>query len=221
MGPTSWRSGRNDATLGSPVRPGPPGETAAAEAVTAMTGTEDNEVLAWQPAALSVPDGQTRASVLEELFRVEYHGLIRLAYVIVGERTAAEDAVMEAFCALHRNWSRVRDRSAPQAYLRAAVVLGCRSHVRRLVRERRRPPVWEVGRPDPSGEDALAQQARDTVLRAIRELPHRQREVVVCRYYLDLTETQTAELLSISVGSVKRHHHRAKQALADRLEVRP
>jgi RNA polymerase sigma factor (sigma-70 family) len=65
---------------------------------------------------------------------------------------------------------------------------------------------------------------RDEALRlvaAIRSLPLRQREAVVCRYYLDLTEAQTAALLEIGVGSVKRHAHRALAKLHDQMEVAP
>ena len=54
---------------------------------------------------------------------------------------------------------------------------------------------------------------------AVRALPTRQREVIVARYYLGLTETQTAELLHVGLGSVKRHAHRALAALQRGVEV--
>lgn len=189
------------------------------EAVTVMAEAVDHREVSWHPAPLSVEQDRGRSEVLEGVFRAEYQGLLRLAVVIVGDRPAAEDVVMEAFCALHRNWGRVRDREAPLGYLRSAIILASRSHLRRLARERRRPRVWDVGRPDPSGDDALGRRTREAVLGAVRALPTRQREVIVCRYYLDLSEPQTADLLQISVGAVKRHAHRARGALADRLEV--
>lgn len=53
----------------------------------------------------------------------------------------------------------------------------------------------------------------------VRELPRRQREVVTCRYYLQLSERETADLLEIGVGSVKRHAHRGLATLQSRLEA--
>ncbi|MFW5470150.1 RNA polymerase sigma factor [Knoellia sp. CPCC 206435] len=77
-----------------------------------------------------------------------------------------------------------------------------------------------VSRP---GADAEALAHEDSLLIAeqVRGLPQRQREVIVCRYSLDLTERQTAELLEVSIGSVKKHASRALAALHDRMEVAP
>jgi RNA polymerase sigma factor (sigma-70 family) len=114
---------------------------------------------------------------------------------------------------LHRNWLGLRDRSAAGAYLRSAVVRGCRSRQRRLVRARAAAPRLTL-LPSENVEDQavdLDQAAR--VAAAVRALPTRQREVVVARYYLGFTETQTAQLLDVTLGSVKRHGHRALASL--------
>ena len=126
---------------------------------------------------------------------------------------------MEAFCSLHLHWSKMRQSSAPLPYLRSAVIFGSRSVVRQLVRDRRRPVVSDVGRPDPSSEDAIAGDEAGTLAGAVRTLPTRQREVIVCRYYLELSEAETAHLLGLSLGSVKRHAHRARETLSTRLEA--
>lgn len=186
------------------------------KAVTALAGVEERNVLPFTTAPLI--EGRPRDEVVEQLFTEEYAGLLRLAYCIVGDRCAAEDVVMEAFCSLYRRWSTMRRQSAPLPYLRSAVILGSRSVIRQLVRERRRRTVSEIGRPDPSSETAIRDDQADTLAQAVRALPARQREVIVCRYYLDLSEAETAHLLGMTTGSVKRHAHRAREALSARLE---
>lgn len=161
----------------------------------------------------------SRDEVIEELFRSQYAGLLRLAYCIVGDRCCAEDVVMDAFCSLHGHWTTMRRSSAPLPYLRSAVILGSRTVIRQLVRERRRPTLSAVGRLDPSSEDAISSGEAHTLAVAVRTLPERQREVIICRYYLELSEAETATLLGLSVGSVKRHAHRAREALSSRLEA--
>ena len=186
------------------------------KAVTAMAGVEERNVLPFTTAPLI--EGRPRDEVVEQLFTEEYAGLLRLAYCIVGDRCAAEDVVMEAFCSLYRRWSTMSRQSAPLPYLRSAVILGSRSVIRQLVRERRRRTVSEIGRPDPSSETAIRDDQADTLAQAVRALPARQREVIVCRYYLDLSEAETTHLLGMTTGSVKRHAHRAREALSARLE---
>ena len=153
------------------------------------------------------------------LFRTHASGLIRLAYCLLGDREAAEDAVQEAFLSLYRNWDGLRDHGSSHAYLRAAVLNRSRTGQGQLVRARRiRGRLASVDWPAPSSESRMIQ--RDDARRlaaAIRALPTRQREVVVCRYYLELTEAETAAMLDIGLGSVKRHAHRGLARLQDRL----
>ncbi|GAA4123478.1 hypothetical protein GCM10022415_28660 [Knoellia locipacati] len=164
-----------------------------------------------------------REEALTVLFRTHCADLTRLGYALTGDRGAAEEAVQDAFVSLHRHWRTLRDRSAIHAYLRAAVVNRCRSvHRDRARRVRATEPL----RPElvalPGAEDeALAHEASRRIVEQVRHLPQRQREVIVCRYYLDLTERQTADLLQISVGSVKKHASRALAALHDRMGVAP
>lgn len=157
------------------------------------------------------------------LFRAHCADLVRLGFALTGDRGAAEEAVQDAFFSLHRHWRSLRDRSAMHAYLRAAVVNRCRSVHRTRAR---RVSVVEPLRPESvtrPGVDAetLAHEASVLIAAQVRGLPQRQREVIVCRYYLDLTERQTADLLQVSVGSVKKHASRALVALRDRMEVAP
>ena len=155
------------------------------------------------------------------LFRAHCADLVRLGYALTGDRGAAEEAAQDAFVSLHRNWGIVRDRSAMHAYLRAAVVNRCRSvHRSRARRVRATEPLRPelVSRPGVDVE-TLAHEDSRRIAAQVRGLPQRQREVIVCRFYLDLTERQTADLLEVSVGSVKKHASRALAALHDRMEV--
>jgi RNA polymerase sigma-70 factor (sigma-E family) len=163
-------------------------------------------------------DSRSREEVVESLFREHYEGLLRLAYCMLGDRCSAEDVVMDAFCSLHLHYTGLRDRSRPLAYLRSAVLNGSRSRIRSLVRERNRPGWADPPPTDSSSASVIAHEEAHRLAEAVRGLPHRQREVVVCRYYLELSEAETAALLGMSAGSVKRHGHRARAALASRME---
>ena len=153
------------------------------------------------------------------LFRTHCAALVRLGVVLLGDRAEAEEVVQDAFVSLHHHWDRLRDTSAAGAYLRSAVVRGCRSRQRRLIRARAIAPRLAAV---PSGtveDDAVTMDEAARVAAAVRALPTRQREVVVARYYLGLTEAQTAQLLDVGLGSVKRHGHRALAALQRGIEV--
>lgn len=155
---------------------------------------------------------------LSLLFTRNYLPLVRLAACLTGERDSAEDVVQDAFVSLQRHRSTLRDPTAAEAYLRSAVINGSRSQVRRLVRERSRRRPASV--PEASSEElAVENDAHARVFHAVQRLPTRQREVVVCRYYLELSEAETARLLEISTGSVKRHAHRAVKAIQLQVEV--
>lgn len=162
-----------------------------------------------------------REDVVPAVFRQYGADLVRLAYCLTGDRGAAEEAVQDAFVSLYRNWDRLRDRSALLPYLRAAVVNRCRSAHRGRARVLRTasPLTPELVVLPGADTAALANDDARRLADRVRALPQRQREVVVCRYYLDLTERQTAELLEITVGSVKKHASRALARLHSQLEV--
>src|ERR687898_2006353 len=85
-----------------------------------------------------------RSQLVDVMFRRHYAGLLRLAFVMVGDRGAAEDAVQDAFVALHRNVSKLRDPEAAEAYLRSAVLNRCRSWIRRQATQRAARPLLLV-----------------------------------------------------------------------------
>jgi len=176
-----------------------------------------------EPSAGSWRDGGTesaRAERFEVLFRRHYAALLRLGVVMLGSREPAEDVVQDAFVALHRRWKSLRDPEAAEAYLRSAVLNGCRSWVRRQVTQRAPRPLLP-GREHPASpeEVAVGRAETESLVTAMRTLAVRQREVLACRYVLELSVAETAELLQISDGSVKAHTHRGLQALQQRIEV--
>lgn len=160
----------------------------------------------------------TADEVVTTLYASHWSAMVRLAALLTGDRSAAEDVAADAFVALHRNWRGVRDPEAAPGYLRRSVVNGSRSRlrhrgvVRRLVPE----PPPDV---DSAEVGALATLRQAELLHAVRGLPRRQREVVVLRYWADLSEVDIAETLGISAGAVKSHAHRALATLRTRPEV--
>lgn len=165
-------------------------------------------------------NGAGRASTdaaIVELYGAHYRPLVRLAVLLVHDIATAEEVVQDSFVALHSGLHRLRDAEKALAYLRAAVVNRSRSVLRhRVVVDRNAPKAA----PDmPSAEHgALALIERSAVVAALRSLPVRQREVVVLRFYADLSESQIALAMGITRGAVKSHTSRAMAALRSVLE---
>jgi RNA polymerase sigma-70 factor (sigma-E family) len=171
----------------------------------------------------SADDASARAwsadDAVTALYLSQYRPLVRLATLLTRDLGLAEEIVQDCFVALHQRWRRLRDPEAGTAYLRRCVVNGSRSALRRRgVAERFALRTGER-EPAPSAESlALAAGTHADVLAAVRTLPARQREALVLRYYLDLSEMQTAEVMGVSTGAVKSHTARALAALRRVLE---
>jgi len=144
--------------------------------------------------------------------------LVRLAVLLVDDQATAEDVVHDVFARLQRGW-RLQDPDKALAYLQRAVVNTSRSVLRR-----RRTVRSHVVPHDPpvSGPEALVVLAEEhrEVLAALQQLPNRQREVLVLRYWSDLSEAQISQTLGISTGTVKSTASRALDALERILEER-
>lgn len=151
------------------------------------------------------------------LHREHYRDLVRLAGLLLHDRGASEEVVQEAFIRLQTGWRRLRDPDRAAAWLRSAVLNGARSRLRHHdVQRRHQPPP---PRSAPSAEEtALAGDDHDRMVAALAQLPTRQREAVVLRYYLDLSEAQMADAMGVSAGSVKTHLHRGLATLHTLLE---
>lgn len=163
--------------------------------------------------AVDGPAPSTAAPLtLEDLYRQHRMRLVRLAILLVDEPATAEDVVQEAFAGLHRNWGGLRDAQAAVGYLRTAVVNGSRSVLRRRKTARDyTPPHTANAR---SAESlAMLTAEHQAVVNALSKLPPRQREVLVLRYYGDLSEAEIADATGISKGTVKSTASRALDAL--------
>lgn len=158
---------------------------------------------------------------IDALFAVLYtrhrDELVRLSAFLMADSSTAEDVVQEAYISCFRARHRLRDPDVALAYLRRAVVNTARSAVRRrLVAIRHAPRAMPDG--DSAETAAYAIWERDAVVKALKALAPRQREAVVLRYYGDLTEAETAQLMRCSVGSVKAYTSRGLTALGAKLE---
>ncbi|MDP9092821.1 MAG: SigE family RNA polymerase sigma factor [Actinomycetota bacterium] len=129
--------------------------------------------------------------------------LVRMAVLLVDDLGSAEDVVQDAFIGLHRHRDSIREPQAALGYLRRAVVNGSRSTLRKRGTVRRHPSLVEVGSSDPPDTDLLLDEEHREVLAAVRSLPPGQRQVVVLRYWSNLSEAEIAEAVGISRGAVK------------------
>ena len=136
------------------------------------------------------------------------HALFRTAYLLTADRSRAEDLVQTALIKVATRWSRLREGD-PDAYARTCMV---RDNISTWRRHRRELLVADP--PEQAVSDSSARvDRRLAVAQALATLCAGQRPVLVLRYYVDLTEQQTADLLGLSVGTVKAHAHQALHRL--------
>jgi RNA polymerase sigma-70 factor (sigma-E family) len=168
------------------------------------------------PVQAGCEGGDSAASAVGALYQASAVSLIRLAYLMLGDRPTAEDVVQEAFCGLYRRWDRLAEADSAQYYVRASVLNGCRSVLRRRA-VRRRGVAYEL--PAVSAEAVvLSGEEREEVIRAVGRLPHRQREALVLRFYLDLPDEQIARVMGIRQSTVRSTAHRGLEALGRALK---
>jgi RNA polymerase sigma-70 factor (sigma-E family) len=152
-----------------------------------------------------------------QLYSTHYRALVRLAALLVRDTPTAEQVVQDSFAAIRDGWHRLRDAEKALAYLRQAVVNRSRSVLRQ------RAVAGQNPRPAPPDTPAAERSARafleqPAVAAVLRELPERQREAIVLRYYGDLSEAEIAATMRISLGAVKSHTARGMAALRAALE---
>lgn len=149
------------------------------------------------------------------LFQAQRLPMVRLARLLVDDLETAEDVVQDAFSALHRKWGSITSHDAAIGYLRTSVVNGSRSVLRRRRTARAHPwPDATRWSADSADRGLLVAEEHREVLAALRQLPTRQREVIVLRYWSELPEAEIAAALGISVGAVKSSASRGREAIA-------
>ncbi|MER5641682.1 SigE family RNA polymerase sigma factor [Kitasatospora sp. NPDC002227] len=155
---------------------------------------------------------------LTATYQAHYRSLLRLAALLLDDLSSCEDVVQEAFIRVHAARGRVRDPEKTLAYLRQTVVNLSRSTLRRRILGLRLlpKPMPDMASAEEGAYDALERAELKT---ALKGLQRRQREVLVLRYFADMTEAQVADLLGISIGSVKAYGSRGLAALRTRMEA--
>jgi RNA polymerase sigma-70 factor (sigma-E family) len=142
----------------------------------------------------------TSSGGLDELYRAHAPEALRLAYLLTGERTLAEDLVQDAFVKVLGRFHDLRNKDAFWWYLRRTIVNLARSQFRRRRVER----AWlERQRPQDMAPAADDLGDRDRLQRALMTLRPEQRAAIVMRFYEDLSEADTAQALGVAAGTVK------------------
>ena len=152
------------------------------------------------------------------LYDEHYRRLVRLAWLLTRDEHRAEELVQDAFVDLHQRWDRLADQSAAAGYLRTSVLNRSRSNLRHLkvVREHRPDQLLDVASAE---SHALERLQHQQIMAAVNNLPGRQREVLILRYYGQLSEAEIAAALGISKGAVKSHASRGLHALRPVLQA--
>ena len=146
------------------------------------------------------------------MYDTQYRPLVRMSAMLLGDTSAAEEVVQEAFIDVHAAWRRLRDANKAVPYLRRAVLNRSRSILRHRMVVDRHMPAREPDMPS-AEQGAITQLERSAVIEALRSLPARQREALVLKFYLGLSEEEVAAAMKISTGAVKSHTSRGKAAL--------
>ncbi len=152
------------------------------------------------------PDPATddRVAQLDALYRVEYAGMVRLAYTLLASNAEAEEIVQDSLIEVYRRWHEIR---RPGAYLRCTVVSRCRSALQR----RKMRPSYPVEEPCVS---AGASELWDVLTR----LSDEQRTAVVLRYYGGYTASDLSTMLKMPAATVRSHLRRGLATLKKELE---
>ena len=155
--------------------------------------------------------------MFEEFIAGRGQALQRFGYALTGDWALAEDLLQTALARAYPRWSRIR-REDPEAYIRKIMVNTWSTWWRRHWRGE----VPSDQLPESVGPDGYSSvDSRQALRAALAKLPPRQRAVVVLRYHQDLSEAQVAELLGVTVGTVKSQAAKALAALREQTALSP
>jgi RNA polymerase sigma factor (sigma-70 family) len=174
----------------------------------------------------------------EAFFRAIFPKAVAVARRVTGEHAAAEDAAIEAMAKAHLRWQRIGPAPWREKWVLRVAVNEAISRLPRATAgarddvasgndwsggepsfERRCRAVGEAGQRAKGSDPAEEIVLRQALTAALRRLPRRQREVVVLRYLVGLSETQVAETLDISHGTVKTHLRRGLAGLRKDMDL--
>lgn len=155
---------------------------------------------------------------LTAVYQEHYRQLLRMALLLVDDRSVAEDVVQDAYVRVYDARSRLRDRDKALAFLRQTVLNRARSLLRRKQVSKRYE--HRLVQRDPHPDDSVRGIDRTVIAEALTRLPRRQREAVVLRYYADFSEEYTAKLMKVTPGAVKSYCSRGVARLSNLLRER-
>ena len=155
-----------------------------------------------------VPEVGDQRDRFDTFFATNYPPTVRLAHLLTGSNSAAEDLAQDAFARVFPNMDRLDN---PAAYLRTTTVNVCNNWHRSTIREADRFRRHGVS-------DIEATMQNNELLASIRRLPYRQQAVLVLRFWLDLTEAEIAATIGCRPGTVKSLNARALDALGHELD---
>ncbi len=160
-------------------------------------------------------DSASKDAEFEAYMSARQPSLLRTAYLLTGDRHAAEDLVQTAFAKLYLSWDKVQRREQIDGYVRRILVNENNSLWRRAWK---RKEVTTDQIPDHLPvHDRHYDGQRSALWEFVQTLPKQQRAVIVLRFYEDLSEVQTAEILGVSVGTVKSQASRALASMRGRV----
>jgi RNA polymerase sigma-70 factor (sigma-E family) len=145
--------------------------------------------------------------------------LLRLAYLLTGNRAEGEDLVQECLMRMARRWARLGRAAHPAAYARRVLV---NAALDGAVRRARRSAELSAREPTTTSSEEAAIDSlgeRSELIAALELLPARQRAVLVLRYFNDMTETEVAETLGCTTGTVKSTASRGLERLRQVIEL--
>ncbi|GAA1509902.1 SigE family RNA polymerase sigma factor [Dactylosporangium maewongense] len=152
-----------------------------------------------------------RDVTFEEYAFARAGALLRFARLLTDDEHRAEDLVQDVLAKAYARWGRIARTDRPDVYVRRMLVNTHHSWWRR--RSSREVTVEAVGERPATGDEAAEVAERDALWRLVRQLPKRQRTVIVLRYYEDLDDARIAEILDCSTGTVRTHAKRALDTL--------
>jgi RNA polymerase sigma-70 factor (sigma-E family) len=182
-----------------------------------MVGRMQGHVIATG-GGMAIPTRSTRDADFEAWLVAREPALQRTAHLLTGDVHTAQDLVQTTLAKLYLAWDRINDHGSVDAYARKILVNEHRTAWRRPVR-RRELVTAEV--PERAAPEREYDGARDAVWAFVATLAPKQRAVIVLRFYEQLTEAEIADLMGISVGTVKSQSSRALAALRTHLHDHP
>ncbi len=160
-----------------------------------------------------------RDADFEAYMLARHSGFLRTAYLLTGDQHTAEDLVQTALAKLYLSWDKVQRRELIDGYVRRIIVNEHNSLWRRAWK--RRELSTDTVPERPTGEDRHDEGRSAALWEFVQTLPRKQRAVIVLRYYEDLTEAETADILGISIGTVKSQASRALAGMRARVHDNP